>query len=334
MVDDRCQRRRDVLEASTNLLHEGGWAALTMREVAARTGVSAGALYQWFDGKDEIYAELFTARLNRGIAQFDAMPDDLPFDDVLASMLRWVQTTWTTLACWQLDCSEIARGREPGQRSALSEAYRHILEVGSVKLQAAAEREGRRFLDDLDTMHMIWGIAAGIAQRAEILQMETERVDQMMASRPLAQCRIDRIGLTETVTAESAAMADAAESPDDFRARVRSWYDEHATPRTETDPWAVNVHTDHETEHHHFELSRNWQGNARRCRPHGDRLSGCLRWRRGAGWMTRIEREISRDYEENTGFPGATTAMLAPALLRHASEEQSSSTSRSCSRPS
>ena len=181
MVDDRCQRRRDVLEASTNLLHEGGWVALTMREVAARTGVSAGALYQWFEGKDEIYAELFTARLNWGIAQFEAMPDDLAFDDILASMLRWVRTTWTTLGRWQLDYSEIARGREPGPaRSALSEAFRHILEVGSAKLQAAAEREGRRFLDDLDTMHMIWGIAAGIAQRAEILQMETERVDRMM----------------------------------------------------------------------------------------------------------------------------------------------------------
>lgn len=163
MVDDRCQRRRDVLEASTNLLHEGGWVALTMREVAARTGVSAGALYQWFEGKDEIYAELFTARLNRGFAQFEAMPDDLAFDDILASMLRWVRTTWTTLGRWQLDYSEIARGREPGPaRSALSEAYRHILEVGSAKLQAAAEREGRRFLDDLDTMHMIWGIAAGM----------------------------------------------------------------------------------------------------------------------------------------------------------------------------
>ena len=181
MVDDRCQQRRDVLEASTNLLHEGGWVALTMREVAARTGVSAGALYQWFEGKDEICAELFTARLNRGIAQFEAMPDDLAFDDILASMLRWVRTTWTTLGRWQLDYSEIARGREPGPaRSALSEAYRHILEVGSAKLQAAAEREGRRFLDDLDTMHMIWGIAAGIAQRAEIIQMETERVDQIM----------------------------------------------------------------------------------------------------------------------------------------------------------
>lgn len=181
MVDDRCQRRRDVLEASTNLLHEGGWVALPMREVAARTGVSAGALYQWFEGKDEIYAELFTARLNRGIAQFEAMPDDLAFDDILASMLRWVRTTWTTLGRWQLDYLEIARGREPGlARSALSEAYRHILEVGSAKLQAAAEREGRRFLDDLDTMHMIWGIRGRDAQRAEILQMETERVDRMM----------------------------------------------------------------------------------------------------------------------------------------------------------
>ena len=109
------------------------------------------------------------------------MPDDLPFDDILASMLRWVQTTWTTLGRWQLDYTEIAGTREPGPaRSAMSDAHYRILEVGSIKLQAAAEREGRRFLDDLDTMHMIWGIAAGIAQRAEVLQMETERVDQMM----------------------------------------------------------------------------------------------------------------------------------------------------------
>lgn len=95
---DRFQRRRDILKASTNLLHEGEWAALTMREVAAHTGVSAGALYQWFEGRDEIFAELSTTRLTRGIAQFEAMPDDLPFDEVLASMLRWVRTTWTTSA--------------------------------------------------------------------------------------------------------------------------------------------------------------------------------------------------------------------------------------------
>ena len=113
-------------------------------------------------------------------------------------------------------------------------------------------------------------------------------------------------------------MADAAESPDDFRARVRSWYDEHATPRTETDPWAVNVHTDHETEHHHFELSRNWQGKLAAAGLMGIAYPAAYGGGGGAGWMTRIEREISRDYEENTGFPGATTAMLAPALRPNA----------------
>ena len=195
MVGDRSQRRRDALEASTNILHEGGWSALTMREVAARTGVSAGALYQWFDSKDEIYAELFTDRINRGIMQFEAMPVDLPFDDILGSMLRWVRTTWTTLGRWQLDYSEIARGREPGPaRSALTEAYRHILKVGSIKLQAAEEREGHRFPDDLAAMHMIWGMAAGIAQRAEVLQMQTEQVDQMMER----AVRSLRAGLTES----------------------------------------------------------------------------------------------------------------------------------------
>ena len=152
--------------------------------------------------------------------------------------------------------------------------------------------------------------------------METERVDQITGGRPLAQCRIDRIGLTETVTVESAAMADAAESPDDFRAAMRSWYDEHAHHARPT--LGGQRPTDHETEHHHFELSRNWQGTLAAAGLMG--IAYPAAYGGGAGWMARIEREISRDYEENTGFPGATTAMLAPALLRHASEEQSSST--------
>jgi alkylation response protein AidB-like acyl-CoA dehydrogenase len=38
--------------------------------------------------------------------------------------------------------------------------------------------------------------------------------------------------------------------------------------------------------------------------------------------MSRIEREIAREYEEGTGFVGASTAMIGPALLRHGSDEQ------------
>ncbi|MEO0493768.1 MAG: acyl-CoA dehydrogenase family protein [Actinomycetota bacterium] len=117
-------------------------------------------------------------------------------------------------------------------------------------------------------------------------------------------------------------MAEAAETPDQFRARVRAWYDQHATARTETDPWAVNVHADHDTERRYFEQSRHWQGALAGAGLMGIAYPAAYGGGGGEGWMTRIEREISRDYEENTGFPGATTAMLAPALLRHGSEEQ------------
>ena len=117
-------------------------------------------------------------------------------------------------------------------------------------------------------------------------------------------------------------MADTTETADEFRARVRAWYDEHATPRAATDPWAVNVQPDDEAEHAHFEASRRWQGRLADAGFMGIAWPAEYGGGGGAGWMTRIEREISRDYEEFTGFPGATTAMLGPALLRHGSEEQ------------
>ena len=112
------------------------------------------------------------------------------------------------------------------------------------------------------------------------------------------------------------------ETPEAFRTRVRAWYEENATRRGATDPWAVSVQTDDALAAAHFAACRDWQA-----RLHEAGLMG-VAWpveyggAGGAPWMTRIEREIASDYEEWTGFVGASTAMLAPALLRHADEEQ------------
>lgn len=113
-----------------------------------------------------------------------------------------------------------------------------------------------------------------------------------------------------------------AETPDSFRSRVRTWYDGNATPRREMDPWAVNVQADPAEGAAHFDAGRAWQA-----RLHEAGLVG-IAWPAeyggggGDSWMTRIEKEVARDYEESTGFVGASTAMLGPALLRHATEEQ------------
>lgn len=43
-----------ILEAARDLLAEGGLDALSMRAVAAKVGLSATAIYHWFEGKEDL----------------------------------------------------------------------------------------------------------------------------------------------------------------------------------------------------------------------------------------------------------------------------------------
>ena len=123
------------------------------------------------------------------------------------------------------------------------------------------------------------------------------------------------------MTADTSELGETTEQAA-YRAEVRAWYDTHATPKRPDDPWATNVHLDEESARRHFDDSKSWLGTL-----HAAGYSG-IAWPAeyggggGESWMTRIEREISADYEEWTGFPGATIAMLGPTLLRHGTEEQ------------
>lgn len=107
-----------------------------------------------------------------------------------------------------------------------------------------------------------------------------------------------------------------------YRAEVRAWYDANATPKKPDDPWATTIHLDDESAAAHFEESRNWVGRLFAAGYSGIAWPAEYGGGGGESWMTRIEREVAGDYEEWTGFPGATIAMLGPTLLRHGTEEQ------------
>ena len=179
---DRVQRRIDVVNAAASILEESGWAGLNMREVARRAGVSAGALYQWFAGKDEIYAELYTTRLNQGAAALETLPSDVTLEQLLTSMLHWVRQTWTDLGRWQLEFAEISRTRETSDAvTALSEAHERLITAGLRRMGERAFAEDRVIRADVTAAHLVWGTATGVAMRAEVLLLDEDEYNELAA---------------------------------------------------------------------------------------------------------------------------------------------------------
>lgn len=62
--------RQRLIDATVELLAEGGYAAATVNALTARAGVAAGTLYRHFDSKEELFAEIFRTLSGREV---DAM---------------------------------------------------------------------------------------------------------------------------------------------------------------------------------------------------------------------------------------------------------------------
>ena len=58
-VVDHDRQRREYLAAALDLFARHGYAGVTMRQVAGEIGVSTGALYHYFSGKHDLFAQIF-----------------------------------------------------------------------------------------------------------------------------------------------------------------------------------------------------------------------------------------------------------------------------------
>jgi AcrR family transcriptional regulator len=171
---DREQRRRDVLDAAARTLEESGWAGLSMREVARGAGVSPGAIYQWFDGKDEIFTELFRARLWAGVHRLADVPDDVSLHDFVRSTLDWVIALWAELGRYLLDFTDMAL--DAGQREMddeLGKAFMELTAIAAMSFRAAAERDGVEIIAHPQRSRWVWGAMIGTAERVIALHLES-----------------------------------------------------------------------------------------------------------------------------------------------------------------
>ena len=57
------ERRRKILEAAGRIFKQSGVEGASIRKIAREAGVTTGAIYPYFDGKEEIYAELLNESL-------------------------------------------------------------------------------------------------------------------------------------------------------------------------------------------------------------------------------------------------------------------------------
>jgi AcrR family transcriptional regulator len=89
----RAARREQVLEAARACLQEHGLEAVSMEMIIARSGLSTGAVYGYFKGKDDIISAVVTegtAALGRQLVPILKDPEPRPLPELMEQLLRTI----------------------------------------------------------------------------------------------------------------------------------------------------------------------------------------------------------------------------------------------------
>jgi AcrR family transcriptional regulator len=94
ITDERREARREqVLEAARACLQEHGLEAVSMEMIIARSGLSTGAVYGYFKGKDEIISAVVTegtAAMGRQLVPILTNPEPPPLPELIGQLLRTI----------------------------------------------------------------------------------------------------------------------------------------------------------------------------------------------------------------------------------------------------
>jgi AcrR family transcriptional regulator len=85
----RASTRRAILDAALSLFVSNGYAQVSIRNIAAKVEYSPGAIYSYFESKDEIFFALAEEGFRLlGAAQLPHAPSDDPLDDIRTAARR------------------------------------------------------------------------------------------------------------------------------------------------------------------------------------------------------------------------------------------------------
>jgi AcrR family transcriptional regulator len=181
---DRDGRRRDVLDAATEIIEEVGWDGFSIRAIASRAGVSSGAVYQWFSGKDEIFGELYDREIRAGLDLIEAVPDEIDLETTVRMMMDWVVALYEKLGRYELEFAEASSGRLGRETApAITATYLDLGNRADALLDRAAALDGQVLVDDDERITWLWAACIGVAERLIVsaTHFEGERRDAFLA---------------------------------------------------------------------------------------------------------------------------------------------------------
>ena len=175
----RCRRRR-------HRHHRGvGVGRLLHPCDASRAGVSTGAVYQWFSGKDEIFGELFDREIRAGLELIDRVPEDLDLETTVRLMIDWVVVLYEKLGRYELEFVEATSGRTGREIApAMVATYLDLGKRADALLDRAAEVEGLTLVESSDDrITWFWAGCVGTAERLVVSAkyFTGERREQFLA---------------------------------------------------------------------------------------------------------------------------------------------------------
>lgn len=164
---DRDGHRRDVLAAATKIIEESGWDGFSIRAIASRAGVSTGAVYQWFSGKDEIFGELFDREIRAGLDLIETIPEDLDLETTVRMMMDWVVELYEKLGRYELEFVEATSGRSGREVApAMAATYLELGKRAEALLDRAAEFDGVTLVaSGEERITWFWAGCVGVAER-------------------------------------------------------------------------------------------------------------------------------------------------------------------------
>ncbi len=93
-VVDYAQRRSEIVEALLELIADQGMSAATSRNLASHLGVSNGALWRYFRGKDDLLAATYARVFEKSDRRVeDAIAGRTGLDAVMAMLSTFLPTT-------------------------------------------------------------------------------------------------------------------------------------------------------------------------------------------------------------------------------------------------